>query len=170
MAMPPFLRDSPDTTAGPDRVELQAELDAAVRAGDEREEMRLNGLLADMVRIGGEDGRPLARRAVELADRLEDEPAWLANRIRLATAQFYLGQHREAESELRSVIDEIGRRGTDRYLDFAMQHLGKCLAEQERFDEALECFGAALDLRTDPALRASSQRAIDAARAAAAGR
>jgi tetratricopeptide (TPR) repeat protein len=53
------------------------------------------------------------------------------------------------------------------YEDFALQHLGKCLVEMGRVDEAIACFDRALILRwmkADPELIASTEEALAGAR------
>ena len=128
--------------------------------------MQLSGLLAEVARATGKDGRSLAQRALVLARELGDEVAVRRNRIRFATSLFYLGQHDEAEEILRSTIQEIEASENSEFLDFAYQHLGKCVAEQSRFDEAAVFFEAALGMRVGPLLRQSSRPAIELARAA----
>jgi tetratricopeptide (TPR) repeat protein len=162
--MKPFLRDTIADAAQLDLAELEVEFDRAFAESDERELMRIYGAIGELTRINGGDGRPMIEQALELAHRLDDARGVIANRIRMAIAHFYRGEHAFAELELHQVIADIEDGSDTTYLDYAWQHLGKCIAEQERYQEAIKCFERALLLRTDPRLRASSQEAIAAAR------
>ena len=162
--MRPFLRDTIADAVQLDLTELEVEFDRAFAASDERELMRIYGAIGELTRINGGDGRPMIEQALTLARKLDDDRGVIANRIRLATAHFYQGEHAFAEIELREVITDIEDGSDTTYLDYAWQHLGKCVAEQERYAEAIECFERALLLRTDAGLRASSQDAIAAAK------
>jgi tetratricopeptide (TPR) repeat protein len=54
------------------------------------------------------------------------------------------------------------------YEDFALQHLGKCLVEMGRVDEAIECLDRALVLRWMRAVAAWSVCSVEAINAATA--
>lgn len=162
--MRPFLRDSVADAVQLDLEELEDQFDRAFVAADQPELMRIYGAIGELTRLNGGDGRPMIKQALKIARELGDERGIIANRIRLATAHFYQGEHAFAEIELRQVISDIEAGSDAAYLHYAWQHLGKCIAEQERYAEAIACFERALLLRDDPRLRASSQQAIDVAR------
>ncbi len=162
-SMKPFLRDTIADTTGIDLISLEEEFHQAHAAGNERELMRVYGAIGELTRINGGDGRPLLLQALRFARKLADTRGITANRIRLATAHFYQDEHAFAEIELRQIITDIEAGDDTIFLDYAWQHLGKCLAEQERYPEAIQCFERALLLGRDPRLRASSQQAIDLA-------
>lgn len=118
-----------------------------------------------------DDSARLITQAVALA-RAHDEPALLiANLIRLATTQQYAGRHHAALATFREALTltGIGPHRADwqtAYEDFALQHMGKCLAEMDHLDQAIACFEAALTLRerkNDAGLIASTREALDAA-------
>ena len=161
----PFLRE---VAGDPVTVKAQiAELRLVVhRASSERERAVSLGRLGDLLRTVGDEGEAVAvlERAVgiDVDDTLVDR----ANRLRLATARFYAGDHTTAEDELRSLTIELESSDDPTYLDFAWQHLGKCLAEQSRWSEAVRCFERALRLREggDPTLIRSSETALITAR------
>lgn len=83
--------------------------------------------------------------------------------IRLGEAIKYDGRQEEA---LR-IFEEALRKSKEKertYIDFALQHKGKCLIELRRYEEAEACFKEALHLRKekgDAALIDSTQMAID---------
>lgn len=162
----PFQRDEPgDVLAVRKRIaDLTVEVARAREAHDSRALLRALGQRGDLCRIAGEaeEARADLREAVRLARRLGDGPAVAANRIRLATARFYAGDHPLAEAELRSVVDDLTAAGETKHLDYAWQHLGKCLAEQGKLAAAAGCFENALALRADqPELAGSSRRALE---------
>lgn len=128
---------------------------------------RALGPLGDLLRVGNAltEARGVLGRAVEVAVMNGDEPRRRANIIRLATAEFYDGAHAEAIPRLAALVRDIEASSDRRYLDFALQHLGKALAEVGRYTEAVALFERALGLRKDPGLRASSREALAAARA-----
>jgi GrpB-like predicted nucleotidyltransferase (UPF0157 family) len=164
----PFLREEL-ADVGAARTRL-AELSAVERKASETDD-RLTlahtlGALGDLRRALGEADEAVAvlERAVEIPTG--DALLQRANRLRLANARFYAGSHAVAERELRDLLREIEQSGNPRYLDFAWQHLGKCLAELERWFEAVACFETALRLRaaSEDALRTSSETALRVAR------
>lgn len=104
--------------------------------------------------------------AVALARTLGDTRREAMNGIRLATARQYQGQHADAEAIFRAALALAQSGDAADYEDFALQHLGKCLVEMGRIDEAVECFDRALVLRwmkADADLIASTEQALHAA-------
>ena len=75
------------------------------------------------------------------------EDTRVRNLIRIGTAQFYGGDHNIAETTLREALEAADTLGDEQLRGFAHQHLGKCLAEMERLDEARGQFMAALEIR-----------------------
>ncbi len=112
-------------------------------------------LLADEKTV--QEGRDLLENCRGLEGRAE-----IVWSIRHATALQYSEEHLAAKSRFISIVHEC--RARDEYLDFALQHLGKCLAEMEHFNKARTCFEEALELRLlrgDPKLISSTQFALD---------
>ncbi|MEB3329581.1 MAG: tetratricopeptide repeat protein [Candidatus Sericytochromatia bacterium] len=139
------------------RAERDAELAALGALADA---YRLLGRLDEAVRHGEE--------AVDLARALDRPKSLVSNLIRLATALQYRQAHADAEplfAEARQLARQLGLLE-----DFALQHHGKSLAEQGRWDEAIAALEQALTLREargDAALIASSREALTEARARA---
>jgi len=168
----PFLRQ---TIADRDALRIALERDlAALAAGvaDEHARARLLGRVGEAYRMLGDPDRaaPYLSEALLAARHLGDEPGVAANLIRLATALQHGGEHPRAESLFREALAFSGRPDCATYKDFALQHLGKCLVETGRIDEAIGCFEEALAARLakgDAALVASTEEALAAARALA---
>ncbi|MBM3274275.1 MAG: tetratricopeptide repeat protein [Candidatus Sericytochromatia bacterium] len=83
----------------------------------------------------------------------------------MGTAFQYADDHGDAERFLREALALAESGGHRAYEGFACQHLGKCLAEMARYDEARALFDRALAIRKaagDRKLVASTQRALDA--------
>ena len=161
--MTPFQRDRvEDREAWAREV---AELRAAV--GESAERGVVLGKLGDLLRVGGEEEEAVwvLQEALAVSREREDEARIRANTIRLATALQYCGDHDRAREMLEELLTRIEGSSDPAHFDFAVQHLGKVHAEQGRWDDAVECFAGALELRRGAPTEASSQRALDEARA-----
>jgi tetratricopeptide (TPR) repeat protein len=173
MTMPrrkPFLRDYADSPRPYIQAvrEQQEALHEALHEDDLEGELHALGPLSEAYRMLGQldVAATHAERALELARQLNKPKFVLSNLIRLATTYQYLNRHEDAEPLFIEARDLARRLGLME--DFALQHHGKSLAEQARWDEAIACFEAALAHRQakgNPELTASSQEALDEARA-----
>jgi kanamycin kinase len=157
------LRQVPTDPAAVERaVELaRAELAAT---DDPRELCRLHGYLGNAARLLGRDEEALRqlRRSLELAERLADERARTVATIRIGEAHRCFDRLDEAEATLRGALD-----GAPELRHFALQHLGKTLADQGRAAEAVPLLEEALALRLaegDEELAASTRLALERAR------
>ncbi len=105
----------------------------------------------------------LLREAAEQCLQTDEPKLWISNSLRLAVALQYAERHHEALGCFERTLEAVGERD-DRFLeDFCLQHMGKCLAEVGRLDEARRCLKSALELRKnrgDDALVNSSRRAL----------
>jgi kanamycin kinase len=158
------LRHVPTDAAAVERaIELaRAELAAT---DDLREQCRLHGYLGNAARLLGRDAEALRELglSLELADRLGDERARAVAAIRIGEAHRCFDRLDEAEKTLRAALD-----GPVELRHFALQHLGKTLADRGRAEEAVEVLEEALALRLDAGdaeLAASTRLALDRARA-----
>lgn len=164
---PPYLDDDPI------RERIAANLDRLLEAseefaGDRAERLHLLGQIGNDQRALGNlvEAEMFLTEAVALARTLGDKRREAANLIRLATARQYGGGHVEAEAIFREALALTASGDASDYEDFALQHLGKCLVEMGRTDEAITCFDRALVLRwmkADPELIASTEQALHAA-------
>lgn len=162
-----FLRDVPTEAALEDLASARADIEIARAQGDDRALVRALGRAGEAARVSrlGAAARAFLEDAVALARRLELPRFEVANAIRLGTAVLYEGDAPGAERLLRDALARARAIGT--FEDFALQHLGKCLAERGQMAEAIECFERALALRErggDPGLVSSSRRALARAR------
>lgn len=165
----PFQREYADAPrAQIQAVQAQQEaLHEALHDHDEEGELHALGPLAEAYRMLGQldAAATHAERALTLARQLDKPKFVLSNLIRLATTYQYMNRHAEAEplfEEARALAAKLGFME-----DFALQHHGKSLAEQGRWDEAIACFEAALAQRSakgNPELVASSEEALEEAR------
>lgn len=172
--MIPFQRP-PDLDDESVRERINKNLDHLLEArdaGDRAERLQLLGQIGNDQRALGNlvEAEMFLTEAVALARTLGDRRREAADLIRLATARQYGGQHTEAEALFREAVILTASGDAADYEDFALQHLGKCLVEMGRVDEAIACFDRALVLRwmkADPALIASTEQALHAAAALA---
>lgn len=131
----------------------------------EDERVRLLGQASELYRRAGELGPAVAlgERALGSVHRCNDERLSVITRIRLATAQFYAGEHRVAAKVLEQAAEDAADLGDDLLRSFALQHLGKCLVEAGRIPKGRAALTAAAALRFElnqPSLLGSSLRAL----------
>jgi kanamycin kinase len=141
------------------------------RAREEQDaELAALGALADAYRLLGrlDEAVHHGEEAVALARALDRPKSLVSNLVRLATALQYRHAHADAEPlfvEARALAAGLGLLE-----DFVLQHHGKSLAEQGRWDEAIAAFEQAMALREargDEALIDSTREALAEARARA---
>ncbi len=133
--------------------------------------VRTLGTLGSYARVLGrlDEAQVALDEALERAHGLADDRLIIANEIRRAHVSQYRGDFVDSNRRFAKVIERSGDDGP--LIDFALQHAGKNLFEQGRFDEAIDHFQKALDVRralgaTD--LISNSEQALTAARQAAA--
>lgn len=134
-----------------------------VAARDVPERLWLLGYLGNAERVVGNHDRAVAslEDALALAERIGDQSAAATMRIRLGEAFRCADRLDEAEVILRKALEEARGNALE---DFALQHLGKCLADAGRLDEASQYLTQALRLRrekADRALTASTELALE---------
>ncbi len=115
-----------------------------------QERLLLRGRLGDRLRLNPdtvEEAIAHLRRAVDRYGVLQRPDLKIANPLRLAIALQYADRHHEALPLFRRVLEEIHQTSERKLEDYALQHLGKCLAELNRLDEAQTRLREALKLR-----------------------
>lgn len=126
----------------------------------------LNGTVGNLYRICGEPQKALDYLNSCLCFALEEgnitrETVTL---IRLGEALKYNEKHDEALEFFEKAFKKCKDNTLDIYLDFALQHKGKCLMEMGRLDEAEVSFKEALKLREfkgDSTLIDSTKEALE---------
>jgi tetratricopeptide (TPR) repeat protein len=109
------------------------------------------------------------RQALDLSRQQDARIPLLVNSIRLAHVYQWQGRFDLAEPIFLDAIrlcEDPASEYAD-YLDFALQHYGKCLFDMGRYREAEVCFAKALQIRNqkgDPDLIQSTQYALDVVR------
>ncbi len=167
----PFQRGTlEDTPALRKQLEEQCErLKLAIADEDAPARLRLLGSLGETWYLLGnyQESLALLGDALALARQLKDTRREIANLIRLATAHQYAGDHSRAEALFHQALELVRTAQQTEYVDFVWQHLGKCLVEMGRLEEARACFEEALACRQvkgDAELIASTDRALEAVR------
>jgi len=163
-----FLRfNAPDADAlALDIEETRAKLAAARLAGDTLAAVEHAADLGSMLTTARREREALALLQAMLAEteaQTAHEPAgWFLNAY--ATVLQYSGRRDEADVVFTKALALCRLNGWSRLQSFVLQHRGRSLVEQQRFDEAQACFTEALDLRVqlnDPR-QASTRRALEA--------
>jgi tetratricopeptide (TPR) repeat protein len=147
-ARPPFLRLLSSDTEG-DRL-LLADAEARLAAAStDVERLRTLGDVAELYRLLGDipQATDASFRAIALARVLGDGGREAAHLVRLATALQFDDRHAEALEAFSEVLRRRDEPGFEPYEHFAEQHMGKCLAELGRVDEARQAFERALVTR-----------------------
>jgi tetratricopeptide (TPR) repeat protein len=106
--------------------------------------------------------------ALSLAQQTNNRSSYVANSLRLAHVLQWQQRFTEADSIFTAII-QLCRADPNlsHYLDFAYQHYGKSLFDQQRYAEAERAFNSALILRQskdDPSLLESTQFALETTR------
>ena len=127
---------------------------------------RLTGYLGEALRILGRFPAAIAaqRSAIALVPGLAHHRARLVYGLRLAETLRSAGDPVQAEASFRAgLAATLDDSDLASHEDFALQHLGKCLLDQGRLDEAAAMLERALTIRRragNPALIASTQAAL----------
>lgn len=160
--------------ADPTRIEraLARASTALARTEDDRERVRLLGYIGNAERMLGRHDDAIAHlcESATTAEQRGDRRARAIALIRLGEAYRCSDRLPESERQLRVALTVIDDVPLDGLRDFALQHLGKCLAEAGRTDEAVAALEEARAIREKKGaadLIASTQQALVWARAGA---
>ncbi|MEI4771886.1 tetratricopeptide repeat protein [Psychrobacillus sp. FJAT-51614] len=132
---------------------------------EESDKYFLYGTVGNLYRVCGEPQKALNYLNICLCHALKEgnitrETVTL---IRIGEALKYYEKHDEALEHFEKAFKKCKDNKLETYLDFALQHKGKCLMEMGRLDEAVECFIEALKLREfkgDTTLIGSTKEAL----------
>lgn len=160
-----FLREKPK-----DRVLLQRYIDEGEKllgtTLNNEDVYFLKGLLGNLYRIIGESSKAIQhlRTCLQYAENHKDISKEVVSLIRLGEALKYNNNHRAALFHFNDALKKSHAEDVNAYIDFVLQHKGKCLLELSKFTEAEKCFMEALRLRRqkgDMNLFRSTERAIE---------
>lgn len=147
---------------------LEAQLAYPALAADER--LRILGTIGVYSRMLNDLNKAEAAliAALALTEPNNNANSYIANRLRLAHVYQWQSRFPEADAIFIDVITRCrANPDLEPYLDFAYQHYGKSLFDQQRYAEAERAFNSALILRQskdDPALLESTQFALETTR------
>lgn len=149
---PEFLRGEP----GPEHREEVRELERVIERGSigtRRHE--LFGRIGDLYRVLREPERALRYLEMACVAAVErgDERALLTQRLRAGVAYHYAGKHATANHVFARLVPAFA--GDSERLGFVHQHFGKCLVEQDRFEDAMAQFRLAESYRAEDGVSAS---------------
>ncbi len=132
-----------DVSVLPGQLEVLLEqLAQAIVSGDDAVRLSLMGWGGELYCLPGDYQVAifLLEGAVAQGQHLGEQRLEMVNCIRLARACQYTGRHDEAERLFRRALNLARNPVQADWLGFALQHLGTCLVEMGRFDEATSCF------------------------------
>jgi HTH-type transcriptional regulator, pleiotropic regulator of extracellular virulence genes len=126
----------------------------------------LYGILGNLYRIYGEPQTAICYLNLCLKYSIEDGDytGEIISLIRLGEAYKYDNKHEKALEKFNQAINKCKKYKLDSYLDFVLQHKGKCLLELKKVEEAIHCLEKALEIRKlkgDISLIQSTKQALE---------
>jgi tetratricopeptide (TPR) repeat protein len=160
-----FLREKSSNPSKLKQVIDEAESVMEKSSGEE-DMYFLYGTLGNLYRIYGQPKKAIHYLTMcnEYAIKNFNSKKEIVSLIRLGEALKYDNKQNEALIMFNKAIDKCLDNNEAIYLDFALQHKGKCLMELSKLDEAEKCLLEAFKLRKlkcDTELIDSTQEAID---------
>ncbi|MEQ6357495.1 tetratricopeptide repeat protein [Lysinibacillus sp. M3] len=160
-----YLREK---TSNPFRLKEMIDIaeNLLVNTKSEDEKYFLMGTLGNLYRIYGEPQKAIniLSECIIIACDQNDSNREIVSLIRLGEAIKYNGNPMEALEIFNDVLDKCKANNNLLYVDFAMQHRGKCLLELGEIAEAEKCFKETLKLREfkgDVSLIKSTRQALN---------
>ena len=123
--------------------------EALVKNCNEKDMYFLYGALGNLYRINGQPQKAIncLTYCLNQAVAEKNPTREIISFIRLGEALKYDSNHKKAMEYFNNALGMCETHKIDEYLDFVLQHKGKCLMELARLTEAEECFQKALALR-----------------------
>ncbi len=159
--IPEFLRQDPTAEHREEASELERKIE---RGGLVSRRHEIFGRLGELYRILREPAKALRylEMAAVAAVARGDYKALLTQRMRTGIAYQYAGKHATANHIFARLVTAFA--GESERLGFVHQHYGKCLAEQDRLEDAMAQFKLAETYRAEEgvsdSLRESTAEAI----------
>lgn len=125
----------------------------------------LYGVLGNLNRLVGEPKKAIKYLNYCLTESVEKRKPQneIVSLIRLGEANKYDGNYKESLKCFNTAMNKCKEEKINEYMDFVLQHKGKCMMELYRLTEAEECFNRALEIRKkkgDQSLISSTEKAI----------
>ncbi|WP_440895793.1 tetratricopeptide repeat protein [Amphibacillus sp. Q70] len=163
-----YLREKTSNSLKLNQVIHQAE--DLLKSSHENDKYFLYGALGNLYRINGQPKKAINCLTYCLNQAVEEKKprGEIVSLIRLGEALKYGGNHKKALDHFNKALGMCETLQIDEYLDFGLQHKGKCLMELAMLDEAEQCFQKALELRKakkSHSLINSTEQAIELVRA-----
>lgn len=160
-----FLREAPSDREKLKELIHEAEKLLAGREHAPSDTIFLKGTLGNLYRIDGQPEKAVHYLQICLDNAIAsgETTKQIVFTIRLGEALKYENKHDEALALFNRSVKLCKNENGNGYMDFALQHKGKCLMELDKLDEAEACFLAALEIRQtkgDPALIDSVEQAL----------
>ena len=149
MAQTFFRRAAVPPDAGPRIETLRHTLVEARKGTDERALIEALGWLAFLLTMAEQEAEaaPLAEEALALSRRIGDRATEIDGLLQLGTTRHYLGERALAVRLFHEGLALVEATGLRAQENFLQHHLGRCLVELGRIDEARAAFETALVLR-----------------------
>ncbi|GEN46177.1 tetratricopeptide repeat protein [Alkalibacillus haloalkaliphilus] len=132
----------------------------------EEDQYFIQGILGNLYRVSELPKRAIhyLKQCYEYAVHHNVMKKEIVTLIRLGEAYKYNSQHKHAIKLFDESISKCKSSNETHFLDFALQHKGKCLIELRQFDQAEQCLNEAYDLRVlkgNDELLSSTKQALD---------
>jgi tetratricopeptide (TPR) repeat protein len=162
---PFFRRAVPPPDAGPQIEALRHALVGARKGTDVPALIDALGHLAFLLTMMGQEAEaaPLVEEALDLSRQIGDRATEIDGLLQLGTTRQYMGERELAVRLFHEGLARVEETGIRRQENFLQQHLGRCLVELGRIDEARAAFETALALRK---AAGSERRFIESTQAA----
>ncbi|MCM3390743.1 hypothetical protein M3649_21950 [Ureibacillus chungkukjangi] len=142
-----YLREK---TSNPLKIlQVISDAEALLKDSNEDDKYFLYGTLGNLYRIIEQPKKAIQSLSYCLNRSVEERnlSREIVSLIRLGEALKYDSNHIEALDKFNVALNLCKANKIDKYLDFVLQHKGKCLMELAILNEAEECFLEALALR-----------------------
>ncbi|MDS9470728.1 tetratricopeptide repeat protein [Sporosarcina pasteurii] len=149
--------------------QLISQAEGLLKGSNENDKYFLYGALGNLYRINGQPKKAINCLTYCLNHAVEERNPTreIISLIRLGEALKYDSNHKKALDHFDKALEICDANKIDEYLDFVLQHKGKCLMELAMLNEAEECFQQALKLRKlkgNRSLIDSTEQAIELVR------
>ena len=120
-----------------------------VANNDSKKLIHLYKLVGGFYRIVGMlvDSENYLNKALEIAQKENEKLLEISIQLRIASTLLEKKKYSAADKIFRKVLNFKNNDVQDKFRDYALQHLGKSLFDQERFKEALDLFLEAHEIR-----------------------